>query len=107
MPERRARLQRWVQNGGRLVVLPNMLSQARFTEWSGVTQDRKKELRKDREPKKCIPAPAVPCPPPSSSPVEEPGKAVRQWNICNLPARSFLTTSRRAAWRLNDTEGHT
>lgn len=107
IPERRERLERWVQDGGRLVVLRSMLSQTQFTRWSGVTQAQKKEHDKDREPQKCIPAPAIACPPPSSSPVEEPGKAAGQWHICNLPGRTFLTTSRRASWRLNDTGGRT
>jgi hypothetical protein len=106
MPERRERLEKWVHNGGRLVVLRNMLSQTQFTRWSGVTQGWKKEHDQHREPKKCSPAPTVPCPPPSSSPVEEPGKSARQWNICNLPIWTFLTTTRRVSWRLNDTEGH-
>jgi len=109
IPERRERLERWVQDGGRLVVLRNMLAERQFTAWSGVTQTQARKIKrgKEREPKKCIPAAAIPCPPPSSSPVEDPGAPARRWNICNLPGWTYLTTSRHASWQLNDTEGRT
>jgi hypothetical protein len=100
MPERRERLERWVQDGGRLVVLRNMLSETQFNAWTGVTQSRKGDRKK--------PCPrASQCPPPDHSYVQDPGNPGKRWNICDVSDWTFLATSRPIVWRLNDTDGHT
>jgi hypothetical protein len=100
IPERRERLERWVENGGRLVVLRNMLSETQFNAWTGITQSRRKD------PKKPCTVPNT-CPPPEHSFVQDPGNPGKRWHICDESDWTFLTTSRPISWRLNDTEGHT
>ena len=100
IPQRRERLERWVQDGGRLVVLRNMLSQTQFVAWTGITQSRLKD------PKKTCTLGSQ-CPPPNHSFVQEPGKSGKRWNICDELDWTFLATSRPVSWRLNDTDGHT
>jgi hypothetical protein len=100
IPERRERLEKWVQDGGRLVVLRDTLSETQFTAWTGITQSRRKDHKKP-----CTLGSE--CPPPDHSFVQEPGNAGKRWNICDESDWTFLTTNRPVSWRLNDTDGHT
>jgi len=100
IPERRKRLERWVEDGGRLVVLRNMLSETQFDAWAGITQSRRKDSKKP-----CTPGTG--CPPQDHGVVAEPGKPGKHWSICDVSYWTYLNTTRPVSWRLTDTEGRT
>ena len=104
IPERRERLERWVQDGGRLVVLRSTLWQTPFTTWSGITRSSVKAS--DSNPKKPRCPPGSRCPAPEIANAQEPDKPGRSLSICDLPDSSYLGTSRKVSWRINDTHSH-
>lgn len=103
IPQRRERLERWVQDGGRLVISWQMLLDAQFNSWSGVTRSLVKarsDTKANTSKPRCLPG--VPCPPSATATAAEPDKPNRRWAICDLAELSFLSTTRKVSWQLND-----
>lgn len=98
VPERRERLERWVNDGGRLVAPGTLVADPKFSEWAGVVRSMSKEkvVRKPR----CLPG--MQCPAPEIPSAQEPDKANRRWTICDLAEFNYLSTSRKVSWRLTD-----
>jgi hypothetical protein len=103
IPERRVRLERWVKDGGRLVISWQMLLERELNSWSGVTRAGVKANSDTKKPR-CLPA--ARCAAPDGANTEEPDKPNRRWAICDLAELSYLSTSRKVSWRLNDTHSH-
>lgn len=103
IPERRARIEHWVSTGGRLVVSWQTLLEKEFNTWSGVTRALITS-NSDTDRPHCLPG--TRCPSPDAANTEDSDKPNRRWAICDLPVLSYLSTSRKASWRLNDTHSH-
>jgi hypothetical protein len=103
IPERRERIERWVQDGGRLVTSGQMTLDTQFSSWSGVTQSLAKSPPARKKPR-CLPT--ARCPAPDSATAEEPGNPNRRWTLCDLAEFSLLSTHRKVSWQLNDTLSH-
>jgi len=94
IPQRRERLEKWVSEGGRLVASHRLLLDPKFNAWTGVTR--------------ATPRDKAPCPPgarcstPYTPSLQEPGKANRRWEVCDLIDSKYLDTQRPVSWRLND-----
>jgi hypothetical protein len=93
IPERRERFERWVREGGRLVVARGLLADPQFNAWTGVSRER----APDGEPSSC--GAGASC----DSVTMEAGKATKRWDICDLAMVTYLGTTRKVSWRLNDT----
>jgi len=103
IPERQARLEHWVQDGGRLVISSRLLPAEEFNAWSGVTRTLL-DVKPSKKKPHCLPG--ARCPASDAANTEEPDKPNRHWAICNLPELSYLSTNRKVSWRLNDTHSH-
>jgi hypothetical protein len=100
VPDRRARLQRWVEDGGRLVVGMNIIANGDFGDWSGV----KPLLWKEKEERdKLSRAPPL-CPPATRRLTAVPGE---HYDICASMPTPGLGTTRKYSWRLQDRDGRT
>lgn len=104
IPERRERLERWVQDGGRLVVLRSTLWQTPFTTWSGITRSSVKAADSNTKKPRCVAG--ARCPDPDVANARDPHNPDRSWSICDLPELSYLSTSRKVSWQINDTRSH-
>ena len=103
IPERRVRLEHWVQGGGRLVISWRLLLDKEFNAWAGVTRALLEANPSTKKPR-CLPG--ARCPAPDAPNTEEPDKPNRRWAICDLAELSYLSTSRKVSWRVNDTHSH-
>lgn len=102
IPERRARIERWVEDGGRLVISWQTLLEREFVSWAGVTRSLVTANSGKHEPR-CLHGARCPA---ETANTEEPDKPNRRWAICDLAELSYLSTSRKTSWRLNDTQSH-
>ena len=102
IPERRVRLERWVKSGGRLVIPWQTLLEKEFNSWSGVTRS----LIKPNSAKKPQCPPGARCPVPDAGSTEDPTQPNRRWALCDLAEMSYLSTTRKVSWRLNDSRSH-
>ncbi|HEY6922011.1 MAG TPA: hypothetical protein VI653_00985 [Steroidobacteraceae bacterium] len=100
VPERRARLERWVRDGGRLVVGWQPLLDEEFNSWSGVKRSTV-AVDSNTKPPSC--PPGTGCPARDIPVVQEPNKPDTRLAICDLPQLTYLNTRRELSWRLNDT----
>jgi hypothetical protein len=98
---RRARFERWVEAGGRLVVDAALISGSdAFETWSGIARERDES---DSDDEDLFQAPQIfdPCrdvselPAKSSSPVPD-------FEVCNFDRSSWLETDKRLLWALDD-----
>jgi hypothetical protein len=105
IPERRARLQQWVQNGGRLIVGTSAVSNEAFESWFGV-----KVLA---APDKGAANNSITCPPATQRLTADPPDVIaaspslaEHFDICRryIPP-SVLGTTRKYSWRVRDREG--
>jgi hypothetical protein len=95
--ERRARLEQWVHDGGRLVVGLDVDSNNEFGDWSGVKQAPWK-----KEPVGAVRYPM--CPPAERRLATDSGE---HFDVCPPIAFPGLITTRKYSWRLRDADGHT
>jgi hypothetical protein len=102
IPERRQRLEQWVNAGGRLVASANEVHDEAFVQWSGVKQYTLTENKKSTPTGK------------GKSPTC--GSVTRRLTSDADPSEHFstcsfimgeLTTARHPTWRLLDRDGHT
>jgi len=97
IPERRARLEQWVQDGGRLVVGFDLISNSEFNDWSGV---RPLQVRTAKDNVAHYPV----CPPHTGRLTADAGE---HFDICTPMPFNELGTTRKYSWRLRDKGGHT
>ena len=103
IPERRARLEKWVHDGGRLLVSSNLLADEMFDTWTGVRQ--KYTSGEPGQFKQC--RRSTDCPRPKVMPQPAQGSTTgRTFNICHLTGMTYLATTRATSWRLHDNSGH-
>jgi hypothetical protein len=97
IPERRARLEQWVNDGGRLVVGLDVDSNDEFVNWSGVKQApwKKEQVGAVHYPM-CFPA--------ERRLTTDSGE---QFDVCPAIAFPGLSTTRKYSWRLKDRDGYT
>ena len=96
IPERRARLQQWVNSGGRLVVAQYLTRDEDFDKWTGVRALPEPEV--DRQQRKSAP---------TCGPLTRRLKAdeTEHFDVCNFFSKG-LNTTRKFSWRLLDRDGH-
>jgi hypothetical protein len=101
----RQRLEQWVSAGGRLVVSRTLLADDDFDAWTGVTQFRSRGKLITRN-KGC--KPGTPCFVLELTPAAGPGEvpANKPFAVCDLTEWSYLNTTRKVSWRLNDPNDH-
>lgn len=105
MDTSRERLERWVSSGGRLVVSRTLLDDSDFDSWVGITQFRSRGKLAKRY---------TPCKPNTPCDVLELTSADRtiqtrgdpHFEVCDLTEWSYLKTTRKVSWRLNDHNGN-
>jgi hypothetical protein len=97
IPERRARLEQWVQDGGRLVVGFDLISNSEFNDWSGV---RPLQARVEKDDVAHYPI----CAPRTRRLTADAGE---HFDICTPMQFNGLGTTRKYSWRLRDKGGHT
>jgi hypothetical protein len=92
IPERRERFERWVRDGGRLVVSRDLLADPRFTAWTSISRERVTDTGKN--------------PADDGRVTTEPGKSGNHWQICGLSLHTYLSTPRKVSWRIDDRLSH-
>jgi hypothetical protein len=97
IPERRARLEQWVYDGGRLVVGLDVNSNSEFGDWSGV------KLAPWKKEAIVIGGHYPMCPPAQRRLSADSGE---HFNICPPVTSPGLLTTRKYSWRLRDRDGH-
>ena len=106
IPERRDRIERWVRDGGRLVVGNDMLGYSEFARWSGVSQqpeDKEQEIRNRLE---CTPLHhRLTVDPPTPDTADIAASLREHFEVCQFLG-SGLRTTREVDWRLRDNLGH-
>ena len=107
IPERHDRIERWVHDGGRLVVGSDILSYDEFDRWSGITRQPEDKEQASRDRLMC---PAVhhrltvsPPTPQTADTAASPGE---HFELCPFTGNGLRTT-RKVDWRLLDNLGHT
>lgn len=95
IPERRARLEQWVSDGGRLVVNQYIARNETFGQWSGV------RIAPDPEPTQHRKGPPM-CEPLTRRLRTD---ASENLNVCNISGAGLRTT-RKYSWRLLDRDDH-
>lgn len=90
--ERRERFEHWVRDGGRLVVSRGLLTDPKFNAWSGVSHERAADTGKT--------------PADDGRVTTESDKTGHHWQICGLSLRTYLSTSRKVSWRVDDPLSH-
>ncbi len=96
IPERRQRIEKWVQDGGRLVVGSDIINDKTFDDWSGV-----KPLPWRTEPNYSHP----PICPPRTRRLTDVAAGSEHFNICPNVGQG-LGTTRPYSWKLRDRDGH-
>jgi hypothetical protein len=87
IPERRERLERWVRDGGRLVVGADLVNFEAFDNWTGVKR--------------------LPGNSPSPSNLQRLTGAGEHFDLCTPLTPGGLSTTRKLSWRLQDRDGNT
>ena len=100
----RQRLESWVNAGGRLVVSRTMLADQSLDAWTGITQIRLHRIRATPN-KSC--GSGTPCSIVQLTAYKDGDESPnRGFAVCNIEESSYLETSRKAPWRLDDPHGH-
>jgi hypothetical protein len=96
--DRRERIEKWVESGGRLVVDKSLISSTDdFEQWSGIGQKVREPPQQDSAPA----GPATRC-----YTLDEKGDSHDSYSVCGMDATSSLKTTRRMSWALDrDTWG--
>jgi hypothetical protein len=97
--ERRQRLERWVNDGGRLVVNGALLHDKEFSEWTGVTQQA---VKVKLETSLTCPVTTQPFTTPRQFVTDNPNTPQQRFSICNSFWWNRLATTRKVAWELQD-----
>jgi hypothetical protein len=101
IPERRERLQRWVRDGGRLVVVNNLQLNRELATWSGVTS-----LPLPDNVKNAVCGADQHCPTRRRAASTVSDKSLGEhFDVCNLAQLSYLSTARKISWKLQDAHG--
>lgn len=105
IPQRRERIERWVRDGGRLVVGSDILSYEEFDQWSGVSRQPEDKEQDDRDRLKCRPLHRrlTADLPATADIATSPGE---HFEVCQFMGNGLRTT-RKVDWRLRDSLGHT
>lgn len=105
IPERRQRLEQWVNNGGRLVANQAQLNDQGFQDWSGIKSLPEPKSTRETRRAKALNSKELTC-----GPVQKQLTAADNSNehyaIYGF-SRAGLTTTREADWRLRDEDGET
>jgi hypothetical protein len=90
--DRRQRMERWVESGGRLVVDGSLIKATdSFEQWSGIGQKTRKTARRG----------ALDLAPPELCyTLDEEGSAADTYSICGMDSTRFLTVHRKIDWAL-------
>jgi hypothetical protein len=102
IPQRRDRIERWVRDGGRLVVGSDILSYDEFDRWSGIRRQPEDKEENDRNRLKCTPLHHRLTADPLASPDVSSGE---HFEVCQFVGDGLRTT-RKVEWRLRDNLGH-
>jgi hypothetical protein len=105
IPERRDRIERWVRDGGRLVVGSDILSYDEFDNWAGVKRQAADSEENNSTRLKCTPLHhrLTVDTPASTDMVASPRE---HFELCQFVGNGLRTT-RKVDWRLQDNLGHT
>ena len=107
IPERRARIERWVQDGGRLVVGSDILSYEEFERWSGIRRQAEDKEEDNRSRLKCTPLRhRLTVSPPTPQTADSAASPREHFELCQFTGNGLRTT-RKVDWRLVDNLGHT
>jgi hypothetical protein len=106
IPERRERIERWVRDGGRLVVGSDILSYEDFGKWSGVERRAEDSEQDNRSRLKCAPLHHRLTTDPPQNTVDLAAAPAEHFEVCQFMGNGLRTT-RKADWRLRDNLGHT
>ena len=106
IPERRDRIERWVRNGGRLVVGSDILSYEEFQKWSGVRRQPEDKEQENLNRLKCAPLHHRLTADPPAQTADSVEVAAEHFDVCQFVGVG-LRTSQQVAWRLRDNTGHT
>jgi hypothetical protein len=102
IPQRRDRIERWVRDGGRLVVGSDILSYDEFDRWSGIRRQPEDKEENDRNRLKCTPLHHRLTADLSATSDVSPGE---HFEVCQFVGDGLRTT-RKVEWRLRDNLGH-
>lgn len=100
IPERRKRLEQWVDDGGRLVVGADIIRDETFGGWSGVKELARKEEKNSGSR-------IATCPPLTRRLTDDVGGPEHFFNLCQFTIAQGLSTTRKFSWRLRDRDGQT
>ena len=90
--DRRARIEHWVESGGRLVVDKSLINSTdAFEQWTGIGQQAREPPKQDS----IRGGPATRC-----YTLDEKGESHGSYTICGMDAASTLKTGRRMSWAL-------
>ncbi len=98
IPERRDRIERWVQDGGRLVVGSDILAYEEFDRWVGVKRLAEDKEQDNRSRLKCAPL--------HHRLTDITAAAGEHFDLCQFLGNGLRTT-RTVGWRLGDNQGRT
>lgn len=105
IPERRDRIERWVRDGGRLVVGSDILSYPDFDNWTGVIRRSADRDENNRSRLKCTPlVHRLTVDTPASA--DSATSSRERFDVCQYVGEGLATT-RKVDWRLRDNLGHT
>jgi hypothetical protein len=103
LSERRQRLEQWVNDGGRLIVTGDTLSDAGLREWTGVSQVQVETNTSTAPIRRPETMPLTP--PDEGTPDSDATSSVKprkSFGVCNTPFWNRLSTTRKVTWRLED-----
>ena len=107
IPERRDRIERWVHDGGRLVVGCDILAYDDFDRWSGISRQAEDKGQDNRNRLKCAPLRhRLTVSPPTPQTADTAALPPEYFASCQYLGNGLRTT-RKVDWRLLDNLGHT
>jgi hypothetical protein len=102
IPSRRAKLEHWVEQGGRLVVDSELLGTEEFGRWSGIRREFPKQAEsrraQDEEEASNDDVPAF-------RPCHDLHDGRTRYSLCQFASRTWLSSTGKPIWALQDNHG--